>query len=422
MYLKLAFCKLFYFNMKLLYSIGIFFYNLLIKFSSGFNSKAKLRKDGVNFTFETLKSFNSKHVIWVHCASLGEFEQGRPLIEKIKQKYSDYQIALSFFSPSGYEIRKKYELADLVFYLPGDSFKNAKKLISLLNPKLVFFVKYEFWYWYLRELKNQQIPTYLISGIFRKKQIFFKFYGSFFRKILKNFTHLFVQNTISADLLKQAGIQNVSITGDTRFDRVFEIASNRKRIEIIENFIKDKLVFVAGSTWKPDEDIIFQFMNLPGNKNVKYIIAPHEIKNENIKRIINLADKNVIRYSESNSENILSTDILIIDNIGLLSSVYAYADVAYIGGGFGAGIHNTLEAAVYGIPVIFGSKYQKFDEAKELIKRKAGFSITNKEEFNVILQNLIRDINLRMQSGKNAEMYIKENIGATEKILTAVSL
>jgi len=408
--------------MKILYSIGIFFYNLLIKFSGRFNSKAKLRNDGVNLTFEALKSFNSKHVIWIHCASLGEFEQGRPLIEKIKQKYSDYQIVLSFFSPSGYEIRKNYEFADLIFYLPGDSLKNAKRVISLLNPKCVFFVKYEFWYWYLHELKVQKIPTYLISGIFRKNQIFFKFYGSFFRKILKNFTHLFVQNNSSADLLKQAGIQNVSITGDTRFDRVFEIASNRKRIEIIENFINDKFVFVAGSTWKPDEDIIFQFINLSGNKNVKYIVAPHEIKDENVKRITDLTDKNVIRWSESNSKNILSADILIIDNIGMLSSVYAYADVAYIGGGFGAGIHNTLEAAVYGIPVIFGPKYQKFEEAKELIKRKAGFSISNKDEFSKLLQNFIQDLNLKMQSGKNAEIYIKENIGATEKILNAVGL
>jgi len=408
--------------MKLLYSIGIFFYNLLTGFASGFNSKAKFRYKGVKSTFEILKSSNLKNVIWVHCASLGEFEQGRPLIEKIKQEYPIYQIALSFFSPSGYEVRKNYEPADMVFYLPADTKKNAEKLISLLNPKFVFFVKYEFWFWYLHELKKQQISTYLISGIFRRNQIFFKVYGGFFRNILKNFTHLFVQNNNSAGLLKQIGIQNVSITGDTRFDRVFEIAQNKKRFNLIEKFISDKFVLIAGSTWKPDEDILFNFVNTQKNKAIKFIIAPHEIKNENIKRISALSNTEIIRYSECNTENVTDANIMIIDNIGMLSSLYAYADVAYIGGGFGSGIHNTLEAAVYGIPVIFGPKYHKFDEAKELIKRKAGFSISDTNEFSELFQKFIQDSDFRMQSGKNAEKYINENIGASEKILKAVKL
>ncbi len=408
--------------MKLLYSIGIFLYNLLTAFASGFNSKAKFRYKGVKSTFEILNSLNLKNVIWIHCASLGEFEQGRPLIEKIKQKYPTYQIALSFFSPSGYEVRKNYESADVIFYLPADTKRNAKKLISLLNPKFVFFVKYEFWHWYLYELKKQQIPTYLISGIFRKNQVFFKFYGAFFRKILKNFTYLFVQNNNSADLLKQIGIHNVSITGDTRFDRVFEIAQNKKRFKLIEKFISDKFVLIAGSTWKPDEDILFNFINTQKNKAIKFIIAPHEIKNENIKRILTLSKVKIIRYSECNTENAADANVMIIDNIGMLSSLYAYADVAYIGGGFGSGIHNTLEAAVYGIPVIFGPKYHKFDEAKELINRKAGFSISNTKEFEELFQKFIQDSDFRMQSGKNAEKYINENIGASEKILKAVKL
>lgn len=407
--------------MKLLYSIVIFLYNLSVKFAGSFNYKASLRKSGVKLTFGNLKAFNSENVIWIHCASLGEFEQGRPLIEKIKNKFPDFKIALSFFSPSGFEIRKNYELADIVFYLPGDSRKNAEKLISLLKPKYAFFVKYEFWYWYLRELKNQQVPTFLVSGIFRENQIFFKSYGSFYRNILRNFTYLFVQNVTSADLLKQYGLQNVSVTGDTRFDRVFEIFENRKHFRIIEKFVSDKFVFIAGSTWKPDEEIIFNFINTQNNEELKFIIAPHEIKNENINRILKLGNKKLIRYSECTDEDVIDAEVMIIDNIGMLSSLYAYADVAYIGGGFGSGIHNTLEAAVYGIPVIFGTKYHKFDEAKELINRKAGFSISNTYEFSELLQKFIEDSKFRKECGKNAEIYVKENIGASEKIISEIN-
>lgn len=406
--------------MKLLYSIGIFLYNLLIKFAAFFNTKASFRNSGVKLTFEKLKAFNSENIIWIHCASLGEFEQGRPLIEKIKNKFPDFKIALSFFSPSGYEIQKNYELADIVFYLPGDSRKNAEKLISLLKPRYAFFVKYEFWYWYLRELKNQQIPIFLVSGIFRKKQIFFKFYGSFYRNILRKFTYLFLQNASSADLLKQYGIQNVSITGDTRFDRVFEISENRKQFWIIDKFVSDKFVFIAGSTWKHDEEIIFNFINSQKNENLKYIIAPHIVENNNISRILKLCNKKLIRYSECTAENVTDAEIIIIDNIGMLSSLYAYADVAYIGGGFGSGIHNILEAAVYGIPVIFGPEYHKFDEAKELINRKAGFSISNTDEFSELLQKFIEDLKFRKECGKNAEIYVKENIGASGKIVSEI--
>ena len=411
----------FLYAMKIFYSTSVFFYSLLIKIAANFNKKADLRYQGVKKTFEILKNANFKKLIWIHCASLGEFEQGRPIIERIKKEKPDYQIALSFFSPSGYEIQKNYEFADIVFYLPGDSKSNAKKIIQLLQPELVFFIKYEFWYWYLSELKKANIPTYLVSGIFRKNQIFFKFYGSFYRNILKNFKHIFVQNETSKSLLKTAEIENVSVTGDTRFDRVSEFSKNRKENDIVESFTKDKLVFIAGSTWKQDEELIFKYFNNCKDKSLKLIIAPHEVKSENIERIINLSTKKILRFSEANEENISDADILLIDNIGLLSSLYAYADIAYIGGGFGSGIHNTLEAAVFGMPIIFGPNYQKFDEAKELIKRKSAFSVSNYNDFAQIVEKLTANSEYRKTVGNNSEVYVKENVGATEKVLKEIN-
>ncbi len=408
--------------MKILYSVGVFLYNRLVCLAALFNTKAKLRTRAVRSTFELLKSFSAEKLIWFHCASLGEFEQGRPLIEKIKSSRPDYKIALSFFSPSGFEVQKDYQFADLVFYLPGDSKKNAKQVIALLKPNYVFFVKYEFWYWYIQELGKQNIPLYLVSGIFRRNQVFFKFYGSFFRKILKNFEYLFVQNQSSFDLLQEFGIKNAKITGDTRFDRVAEIASQRKRFELIDTFAKDCLVFIAGSTWKPDEEIIADFINRSQYDNTKYIIVPHEINKAHISHIKGLFKESVCLYTEAKQEELKDASVLIIDTIGMLSSVYAYADLAYIGGGFGAGIHNTLEAAVYGIPVIFGPKYQKFDEAKELIKRKAGFSVSDKNSFSKIMEQMLNEANIRMQYGKNAETFVNENIGASDKVLAEVKL
>ncbi len=406
--------------MKHLYSFSIFVYSLLIKIASYFSKKAKLRNDGVKLTFEILKNFNSKKTIWFHCASLGEFEQGRPLIEKIKSENPEYQIAISFFSPSGYEVRKNYEFADVVFYLPSDTQKNAQKLIKLLNPELVIFVKYEFWYWILKELKKQNIPTYLVSGIFRNKQIFFKAYGGFYRKILLNFKHLFIQNEESKLLLESINIKNTTVAGDTRFDRVLEISKNKKSFPIIESFTKNKLVFIAGSSWKKDEEIIFNFINNYEKENMKFIIAPHEIKKENIERIKSLTNKKTILFSEAKIDNVKEATVLIIDNIGMLSSLYSYADIAYIGGGFGAGIHNTLEAAVYGIPLIFGKIYHKFNEAKELIKRNAAFSINNEIEFNSIVNNLVSEKSFRKQVGEKAADYIQENIGASNKIFDII--
>lgn len=407
--------------MKLIYSIAVKLYSGAIILASLFNKKASLRYKGVKEAFKKIENFSSDKTVWIHCASLGEFEQGRSLIEKIKLEYPGYKTALSFFSPSGYEIRKNYEHADLVFYLPPDSRKNAKRLISLLRPDLVFFVKYEFWYWYIKETCKNNIPIYLISGIFRKDQIFFKFYAAFFRNILKMFSHIFVQNKESETLANQINITDVSVTGDTRFDRVYEISQNREQFEIIEAFVSDKKIFIAGSTWKPDEEIIFEYIN-KCEQDLKYIIASHEIKKDNIDRIVKLSKKIVIKYSEATVENVKIADVMIIDNIGMLSSLYAYADIAYIGGGFGAGIHNTLEAAVFGIPVIFGPEYRKFDEAEELIKRGAAFPVSDLNTFTQIADKLISDNEFRKLSGKNAEIYVEENIGATSKILNAIEL
>ncbi len=406
--------------MKFIYSFSILLYSWLVALASNFNKKAKLRHEGVQSTFKLLQNFKEEKVIWVHCASLGEFEQGRTLIEKIKIQKPDYKIALSFYSPSGFEVQKNYEHADIVFYLPDDSKKNAKKLIKLLNPQLVLFIKYEFWHFYLKELKENNIPTYLVSGIFRKNQIFFKFYGSFYRKILKNFTTLFVQNENSKQLLESINIKNVNITGDTRFDRVFEISKNKKEFPLISEFVDNKLVFIAGSSWKKDEEIIFNYINNNETKDIKFIIAPHEIKLENVDRIKNLSSKKTILFSEANSNNIKDASILIIDNIGMLSSLYFYADITYIGGGFGSGIHNTLEAAVFGIPLIFGPKYYKFDEAKELINKKSAFSINNEHESDAILNKLIANLTFRNEAGAKAEEYINENIGASDKILEII--
>jgi 3-deoxy-D-manno-octulosonic-acid transferase len=371
--------------MKFLYILSVKIYSVGITLVSLFSKKAKYRYIGVRRTFQIIKQAELRNTIWFHCASLGEFEQGRSLIEKIKENNPETSIALSFFSPSGYEIRKNYEHADIVFYLPADSRKNAKKLIDLLNPKTVFYIKYEFWYFYLKEIHKRAIPLYLVSGIFRKDQIFFRSYGAFFRKMLLNFTHLFVQNKTSQKLLNDLDIHNVTITGDTRFDRVHEIAQSRKSYPDIEKFINNNLVLIAGSTWKPDEELLIDYLNKTDYK-IKLIIAPHEIEEENIKRIIRSAQKKTLRYSAMNQNSDFDSDILIIDNIGMLSSLYAYGHIAYIGGGFGAGIHNTLEAAVFGMPIIFGPNFGKFSEAVELIKKQAAFSVSSKKEFFLTME------------------------------------
>ncbi|MGV8092775.1 MAG: 3-deoxy-D-manno-octulosonic acid transferase [Mangrovibacterium sp.] len=337
--------------MDLIYQLGIRLYGLAAVLAAPFSEKARLWYRGRKHVFRYL-SENISHeypLIWIHCASLGEFEQGRPLIEAIKKQHPQYRILLTFFSPSGYEIRKNYAQADHVCYLPSDTRQHARRFIELVNPEKVFFIKYEYWKNYIAELKEQHIPLYMVSAIFRPEQLFFKkgFRARWYRNILHNIDHFFVQNRQSAQLLEQIGLKNWTITGDTRFDRVAEIASNRKDLPLIEKFKEDSVLIVAGSSWPPDEEILIRY--LERNKKVKMIFAPHEVKESNIKRLLELLPEKAVRYSAA-GEDVNNFRILVIDSIGVLSSVYRYAGLAYIGGGFGVGIHNTLEAAIYHIP------------------------------------------------------------------------
>lgn len=400
------------------YTLSLKFYQLAIFISSFFSKKAKQWIVGRQNIFERIEKsgVNQSKNIWFHVASLGEFEQGLPVMEKIRNQFPEHKIVLTFFSPSGYEVRKKTKAADFVFYLPMDSPKNAQKFIKLIKPEKAFFVKYEFWYFYLKNLSENKIPTYLFSAIFREKQHFFKWYGSLGRKMLSFFEHIFVQNQKSVELLAKIGIENVSIAGDTRFDRVAEIAQNSKKFEIVEQFSNTKFCFVAGSTWEADEKIIIDFINTKP-ENLKFIIAPHNISEKNILRITNLLQVDYSLYSNAKLEPVSQKQVLIIDNIGMLSSLYKYGQIAYIGGGFGTGIHNTLEAAVFGMPVIFGTNYQRFQEAVDLINKGAGLSISNFEEFENLLNLLLQDENLLKKKSEIAENYVKSKCGATDIIL-----
>jgi len=406
--------------MKLIYFISVKFYSFIILLLASVNSKAKKRINGLKEQSKNTISRKEGELIWFHCASTGEFEQARPLIEKIKKENKEAQILISFFSPSGFELRKNYNFADFVIYLPNDSTKNARNLIQKYKPTTVFFIKYEFWHYYLSTLKKNNIKVYLVSGIFRKNQIFFKFYGGFYRKILQNFEILFVQNKESEYLLNSIGIKNVQICGDTRFDRVTQISKTALNLPEIEIFKQNNKLIIAGSTWEEDEKLFVKYIN-QNNSDIKYIIVPHEIKTGKINSLQGKLSATSIKYSEIKNKDLNSTKIIIIDNVGMLSSLYKYADIAYIGGGFGKGIHNTLEAAVYGIPIIFGKKYQKFEEAKQLIARNAAFSISNFQEFNTVLDEIITDENFRHRTGKNSIDYVQENIGAVEKIFKTVS-
>jgi 3-deoxy-D-manno-octulosonic-acid transferase len=408
--------------MKFFYNIGILIYVLAARLLSPVNLKARLwtrgRKDWDKLLSEKITRGNAN--IWIHCASLGEFEQGRPLIEAIKRDMPAYKIVLTFFSPSGYEIRKNYSVADHVCYLPPDTPGNARKFISIVNPVVAIFVKYEFWDNYTSLLKKNGIPLYLISGIFRVNQHFFRWYGGFFRKILFRFTHIFVQDDQSMDLLKKIGIVNASITGDTRFDRVVEIAGSAKEIPQIEFFKGEEKLFLSGSSWRQDEEIIARFINLNPNR-MKWIFAPHEIDKTNIERLGKLFNTKVVRFSEF-SEKSSNARVLIIDNIGMLSSAYRYASIAEIGGGFGKGIHNILEAACWGIPVLFGPNHKKFREAVDLLNLNGAKSFTSFDEFSGIIESWLSDESEYLKSSENASRYVKNNTGATRKILDKLAL
>ena len=399
-----------------IYNIGIVIYGLFVRLVSVFNTKAKLFVEGRKNGFEKIaqKTNPTDRPIWYHFASLGEFEQGRPVLEKLKSEYPHVKVVVTFFSPSGYEIRKNYPLADGIFYLPLDTPSNAKKFVALVNPRLAVFTKYEFWYHYFKTLHQQHIPIYLVSGIFRPNQFFFKRYGGFYRKMLHFVEHFFVQNEESVELLESIGLNNVSLSGDTRFDRVYENAQNPKQLPEIEAFCQQADILIAGSTWPADEKLLVELVKQ--NPDWKFIIAPHEIGASHIAEIEALFP-DAVKFSVLSSQfSKSSPSILIIDNIGMLSSLYQYGKLAYIGGGFGAGIHNTLEAAAFGLPVIFGPKYDKFQEAKDLIEIGVAQSIDNESELLAAFDSLKSKPALQLK----AKAYIEAKKGATAMIAAYV--
>lgn len=406
-----------------MYTFGIHFYIFILRIISPFHPKAKLMISGRKRWYERLEKVVDKDAsyIWFHCSSLGEFEQGRPLIEAHKAKHPTKKIILSFFSPSGYEIRKNYDGADIVCYIPFDTAKNASRFIELVNPEKVFFVKYEYWYYFLTQLKSKNIPTYLVSAIFRENQIFFKGYGRWFRKILSSFTTIFVQDNDSKTLLSTINFSNVIVAGDTRFDRVADVVKLKKRIPVVEPFIGKSKIIIAGSSWPADEDLLCDYIN-QSSEDVKFIIAPHEVHESHIQNIQEKLNVSYVTYTKirESSSKVADVKVLIIDTIGILSSLYQYGDIAYIGGGFGVGIHNTLEAATYGMPVIFGPNYKKFREAVQLISCGGAFSITSYENLSKKLDQLLYDMNYCQSSGRKAGQYVIENTGASEMILNHI--
>ena len=402
--------------MLLIYNISLRLYFCAVYIASFFSKKAQLWLNGrKNVVYEKLEKS-----IWFHFASLGEFEQGRPVLEHFREKYPQLKIVVTFFSPSGYEIRKNTPLADAVYYLPLDTAANARKFINAINPQIAIFTKYEYWYHFFNELNKRDVPLYVISAIFRPGQVFFKWYGGLHRKMLGFVKTFFVQDEQSEQLLQSLGINNAVISGDTRFDRVWANAQHPKDLPLIAEFIGDHKVFIAGSTWPEDETLLATLVN--DYADWKFIFAPHEISDEKIDKLISLLPFNsVIKYSQLTTQNPPTYhQSLIIDNIGMLSSLYQYVDIAYIGGGFGAGIHNTLEAAAFGLPVIFGPNYSKFKEANDLIALQGGFSISNEPELKSTLAFLIEDIERYQALRQKIKDYVQQNTGATETIVRAI--
>lgn len=420
----------------MIYNIVIYFVLWGIAIASLFNEKVRKMWRGEREAFKILRQKvdpNAKY-IWFHAASLGEFEQGRPLMERIRKDYPQYKILLTFYSPSGYEVRKNYEGADIICYMPVDTRLNAIRFLRLVRPVMAFFIKYEFWSNFLHILKHRNIPTYSVSSIFREDQVFFKWYGRNYAGVLKCFTRFFVQNEESKRLLEGIGITAVDVVGDTRFDRVLQIKEAAKHLPICEAFRTgvassqsadvphhDFKVFVAGSSWPPDENIFIPFFN--EHKDWRLLIAPHVIAEEHLKLILSLIKgKKVVRYTQTTPEEAAEADVLIIDCFGLLSSMYNYGDVAYIGGGFGVGIHNTLEAAVWNMPVIFGPNNKKFQEAQGLLKSGGGFEINTYEDFSGLMSSLMNDETFLKQAGDKAGTFVAHLAGATDKVLASVKL
>ncbi len=410
--------------MAVIYSIGIYIYYLLIKISSLSNDKAKLWLRGrkswkVRLSEDILKEQQN---VWFHCASLGEFEQGRPLIESYKNKYPERKIILTFFSPSGYEVRKNYDGADYIYYLPLDTKKNAKTFVDLIKPVEVFFVKYEYWNFYFKELKKRDIPLYMVSAIFRQKQMFFKRYGGWYRNILKCVKYFFVQDSGSYELLKSIGFTNMSVTGDTRFDRVYQIAGNASDNDIVGAFVKDSpFTVVLGSSWEKDELLVKSMIKNNLYNHVKFIVAPHHVDRKNVLRIKQLfGEIDTILYSDSDLESITKYRFLVVDCIGLLSSLYKYGNIAYIGGGFGVGIHNILEAATFGLPVVFGPNHNRFKEANDLKTLNGAFGISNVEELNAVMSKFVENEKYLEQTSDIARKYILEKLGAVSAIINTI--
>lgn len=408
--------------MNLLYNISIYITWFLLKIIAIFNKKINLFVTGRKNTFGELAENISKNdeIIWFHCASLGEFEQGRPLIEKIKTKHPNFKIVLTFFSPSGYEVQKNYTFADVITYLPLDTKNNAKKFFDLVHPKMAIFVKYELWPNILSELEKRKIETILISGVFRPDQVFFKAYGSWMRKSLKAFSYFFVQNELSKNLLKSIGFVNSTVCGDTRFDRVYEITKQNNHLQFIEDFIQNKYVLIAGSTWPKDEELLVNYINNYASDDEKFIIAPHNITSNGIEYLINSIQKKTTLFSDKIKNN--EAQVFIVNTVGILTKIYSYANVAYIGGGFEKdGIHNILEPATFGIPLVIGPKFDKFQEAKDLANLNACEIVNNENELRTHLNKLFQDEDYRMKRKKITREYILKNIGATDIILNYVS-
>ncbi|KOY51475.1 3-deoxy-D-manno-octulosonic-acid transferase [Polaribacter dokdonensis DSW-5] len=388
-----------------------------MKFLSKFNTKLKLFVDGRKETFSKISVLKNKNTIWFHVASLGEFEQARPIIEQLKISHSSYKILVTFFSPSGYEIRKNYKLADVICYLPLDSKKNTQQFVEIVNPKMAIFVKYEFWPNFLYELKGKKIPTILVSGILRKNQFFFKSYGGFMRNSLQAFHHFFVQNDSSKELLASINLENVTVAGDTRFDRVSKILEQDNSLDFINQFKDNKYTVVAGSTWPEDEELLINYINNDSAENEKFIIAPHNINDEAIQKLKKSIAKKTVLFSNKANTDLREHQVFIIDTIGILTKIYAAADLAYVGGGLKTGLHNILEPATFGIPVIIGHKFDKFKEAVDLVEIGGCISIQNQKEFTQNLIHLRDDKNDRTLAGTINKKYIEDNLGATEQII-----
>ena len=430
-----------------MYNIAIYIYLIGVAIGSLFNKKIKKMWRGEREAVDLLKEKvdpTAKYV-WFHAASLGEFEQGRPLIEQLRATHPEYKILLTFFSPSGYEVRKNYEGADIVCYLPLDTIRNARRFLRAVHPVMAFFIKYEFWYNYLHILRHRGVPVYSVSSIFRPGQVFFKWYGRNYAKVLRCITHFFVQNEVSLKLLKGIGIDEATVVGDTRFDRVLQIKEQSKELPIVEAFkgingkgnackkelsedaCKEELsengskgckVFVAGSSWQPDEDIFIRFFN--DHPDWKLIIAPHVIGEDHLAYILDKLQMKAVRYTQATEQSAAEARCLIIDCFGLLSTIYRYGEIAYVGGGFGVGIHNVPEAAVWGVPVLFGPNNKRFQEAQDLLACKGSFEVTDYDSFNTIISRLISDDKFRHQCGEASANYVKSRSGATDIIMKSV--